>query len=738
MANFITHPYIRDGEIESRVYQEVLVASALTNGNTMIVAPTGLGKTNIAAMVIAKTLKDNPESKILMLAPTKPLVLQHEKSLKRVLNVTEDKFATFTGAVTPGLRQGLWNQKQVIIATPQSIENDVYNDNISLKDVALIVFDEAHRAVQGYSYVYIAESYLKKNKRPFILALTASPGASKEKIQEICANLYIQNVEIKTEQDQDVIGYVQDKTVVWKEIDFPEDFKNIQRLFDEHITQLFTQLKDMNLTLNYQTRGINKADLLKLQQYLLKIRNKNPNAYKALSVSAALMKMNHAKELFETQGLQPLRKYFRRLENDTTKASKAILEDLKIQKARVLVDRLYNNNQDHPKIKALVETAKQELETADKIIVFAHYRGMTKHLENLLKKEGIESHQFIGQATRGNDKGFTQKKQAEILDKFRAGEFSILITTSVGEEGLDLPEVDTVMFYEPVPSEIRSIQRSGRTARHRAGKVIIFITKGTKDEAYYWSSVNKEKKMKSILKGMDAKTATAQQKITEYMEDKPEKEIAVIYTDIRERASGILKELSEIPDIRVKAKQLPVADFLVSDRVAIERKEGNDFITSIINGRIFNQAQELVSNFQRPIIIVEGEIFGIRNVHDNAIRGALTSLMVDFGIPVFQTNSVKETAEMIAFIAKREQLQQQREVRLQGEKRAFGQNEQLQFIVESLPLVGPQMAKSLLKKFGTVQNVFNAQEQELKSIENMGDKKAREIRKTLTRSYEVG
>ena len=71
--------------------------------------------------------------------------------------------------------------------------------------------------------------------------------------------------------------------------------------------------------------------------------------------------------------------------------------------------------------------------------------------------------------------------------------------TSISEEGLDLPKVDYAIFYEAVPSEIRAIQRRGRVGRQSTGKIIFLLTKGTRDESYYWSAFHKEKRMKSIL-----------------------------------------------------------------------------------------------------------------------------------------------------------------------------------------------------------------------------------------------
>ena len=128
-------------------------------------------------------------------------------------------------------------------------------------------------------------------------------------------------------------------------------------------------------------------------------------------------------------------------------------------------------------------------------------------LKFLKDDPAIKAVRFVGQSSRADDEGLSQKKQAEILQKFRAGEFNVLIATSVGEEGIDIPATDMVLFYEPVPSEIRSIQRKGRTGRARAGRVVVLMAKGTRDEAYYWISDRKEKTMNRQMQSLSGQTS---------------------------------------------------------------------------------------------------------------------------------------------------------------------------------------------------------------------------------------
>ncbi len=726
---FVSHPLIRKEMVEDRKYQERLADSFFKKGNTLIAAPTAIGKTIIAALIIAHVLEKNPDGKVLFLAPTRPLALQHLNTLKKVMKIPADDFALLTGETVAKKRRELW-EKRILTATPQCVESDILNGNACLEKVVLVIFDEAHRAVRGYSYVFIAEQYKKKRKDALILALTASPGSSREKVQEVCDNLFIENVEIITEQDEDVAPYVQKKKTQWVRVRLPEEFAAVQSLLKAFLKDRMTILRENGLVI----RNPSKRELLRTQSVLLKQSKKNYEDFQLISVLSQVIKAQHAIELLETQGPKQLLEYLSKLWREKSKSSKRMIQDERVQKAFVISEKLVQQGAVHPKMMKAVEIVKEETSIGNSVILFSHYRDTAKQLEAMLLDAGVACKRFIGQSSRKGEKGMSQKEQAEIIKKFRDKEFQVLIATSIGEEGLDIPAVDTVVFYEPVPSEIRSIQRRGRAGRHKEGKVIVLITEGTQDEAYYWSSVSKEKKMKSLLSGMSSEEVKSQKKLEEFIGDL-EEEKPVIFADTRETASGIIRELLNRKVI-LKAKQLPVGDFLVSDRLAVERKEANDFVQSIIDGRLFSQLRELKSNFEKPLLLIEGEIFGIRNVSDKALRGALAAITVDFGIPVIQTRGVKDSADFIEFLAWREQFGEKREVRLRGEKHAMSLKEQQQFIVESLPGIGPVMAKNLLKHFGSVEKVFNATVEELEEVEGIGEKRAEEIRKVITGKYQ--
>jgi ERCC4-related helicase len=156
----------------------------------------------------------------------------------------------------------------------------------------------------------------------------------------------------------------------------------------------------------------------------------------------------------------------------------------------------------NPKVTELIKVLEGQLEAKpdSRLIVFTQYRDTVNALLKALNNNSrLKVERFVGQGEREGDPGMSQEQQREALEKLRNGETNILVATSIAEEGLDIPEVDHVVFYEPVPSEIRYIQRRGRTGRRVAGKVTILIAEDTIDEAFYWSSVSRAKKMKKII-----------------------------------------------------------------------------------------------------------------------------------------------------------------------------------------------------------------------------------------------
>ena len=411
------------------------------------------------------------------------------------------EMAVVTGSSKPAERGALY-KNDIIFSTPQTARNDIKNRALALKDFSLCIIDEAHRCVGNYAYVYVARKYMEEATCPLILALTASPGSHAARINDIKRMLFIINVEVRQREDSDVKPYVQKLKQSFVEVELPLAMKSIKSYMEKIKNERIRKLIEWKV----MRSNVTKTELLRVQQELMRKANQNKSGfmYAALSVIAEVLKLDHAIMLLETQSLYSLSRYFESLCQQKTKAVARLLNNADFKSAVRLTAELLAEGKEHPKMEKLKEIVSSELaENKDaRIIVFAQYRDTIKRIEEALR--GIQFAApiaFIGQAKRAGT-GLSQKEQAQILNEFRLGFHNILLATQIGEEGLDIEETSAVIFYEPVPSAIRSIQRSGRTARTQPGKVFVLITKCTRDVAYRWSSHRKEQRMKSALHAM--------------------------------------------------------------------------------------------------------------------------------------------------------------------------------------------------------------------------------------------
>jgi Fanconi anemia group M protein len=455
------------------------------------------------------------------------------------------------------------------------------------------------------------------------------------------------------------------------------------------------------------------------------------------------MKIQHGLELLETQGIVALHNYLTKLQRDgysaKTKAVKNLIADLNFRSALIKTQKMLEQGFRHPKLIELQKLVEKEASNNKeiKIIIFNQYRDNAKNIvEELNNLTGVSAKLFVGQQKKA-DSGLSQKQQKQMLDQFKNNEFNTLVATSVGEEGLDIPKVDLVIFYEPIPSAIRHIQRRGRTGRQEKGRVIILMTKNTRDEGYRWSAHHKEKRMYKNLANLKSKL-NLKHPVKEKPLEKfvPEEKRIKIFADHREKGSGIIKELIDL-NINIKLDQLKIADYILSSRCGVELKTVEDFASSIIDGRLLEQIKQLKNNFDCPIIIIEGEqdLFSVRNIHPNAIRGMLATIAVSYSIPTIFTKSPKESAALLSIIAKREQETSSTDFSMHANKKPLTIKEQQEYIVSALPNIGPNLAKELLKKFKTVKKIINAKEDKLQKVKKIGDKKAKSIREVIDSDY---
>ena len=821
-VGYVDHPLLAEDFIERRLYQLQLAGTA-RRAHTLVCLPTGLGKTSVSLLVTADRL-DSVGGKALLLAPTKPLVQQHTEFYREALTVPDDQIVVFTGDVRPDDRAALWADARIVIATPQVVENDLVGNRISLADVTHLTFDECHRGTGEYAYVYIAERYHADADQPLVTAMSASPGGTKEDIQTICENLGLDAVEVMTEDDADVDEFTHDTQVEWKRIDLPQELLDIRDGINEVIADRLSKLRELGVT-NVSSPDISQTQLNKIGAQLRKLMdNDQSEGYQGMSIHAEIMKLRRAVTLVETQSVESLRRYFERQKNaarssGASKASQRLVAEPKVRKAMRAAQQY---DQLHPKFSQtrilLAETLG--INNGERVIVFTESRDTAEALTEFLS-QNFRAQRFVGQGDKEGSDGMTQKEQQETLDRFRNGEFEVLVSTSVAEEGLDVPEVDLVLFYEPVPTAIRSIQRKGRTGRQAAGRVVVLMANDTRDEAYFWISRRKEKQMKSELRKLkgvaeeveaeldgsqsalnqfeetgeesaDASTASAERKqaektttatdgqpgLTDFgrLDENANVDIEVddddpgidddsddsdanrdggavvatagtdteeieIVADQRELDSTIARDLSTREGITTRLETLAVGDYVLSDRVAVERKSIEDFLDTLTGAdrSMFEQVGDLVGNYSRPIVIIEGDdLYGARNIHPNAIRGAVASLAIDFNASVLRTTDERDTADLLETIARREQEVRDRAVSVHGEKSAKTLAEQQEYVVSAIADIGPVTARALLEHFGSVERVMTAETEELLDVRGVGEVTAERIREVVGSAYADG
>ena len=490
--------------IQPREYQEKIFQTCIKK-NCLVVLPTGLGKTLIALMLVIQRMKEFPGERAVFLAPTKPLAEQHLNSFKKQLPELFGDMQLFTGEVKPEKRKKIWQTADIIFSTPQCVANDLKKNLYNLSNVCLLIEDEAHRFIKNYDYNYVSQEYQKQAQHPRIIGLTASPGNDVSRIKEICKNLSIEEVELRTRDSDDVKKYLQELKFEKIIVELPSEFEEIRHLLNKILNEYIEELRYRSVLFG----PANKISLLELQKKIsraLNMGNKNYNYMLGASACAQAIKIQHALELLETQTLEGFNKYLKALlEQASKKQSKGVVKLVAKPEFNFIFmqsNELLAKNHEHPKLNETNKLIKKEIENSPtvKIIIFTHFRDTANILsKNLNKIDGINAKVFIGQASKAGEKGLNQKEQKNIIQEFSEGKINILCATCIGEEGLDIPEVNAVIFYEPVSSAIRTIQRSGRTARLNKGKIIMLITKKTKDEFSFYISKAREKKMKKAI-----------------------------------------------------------------------------------------------------------------------------------------------------------------------------------------------------------------------------------------------
>ena len=479
--------YVRKNTIEHREYQ-VNVAEQASRENCVVVLPTGLGKTAVALQVIASHMAScsdaasadaAPAPAVLFLAPTRVLVNQHHEFLQNALTI--DDLSLVTGEDAAARRKKLWGAS-VVCATPEIARNDMARGMISPDTFGLVIFDEAHRTVGDYAYSAIAR--MLEPAGPRILGMTATLPSDRDRATEIMARLRIASVAERSESSPDVRPYVQKTETEWFRVDLTPELREMQSLLKRALKSRCETLRARHVSVE---ENPSLSSLLRLRDYVLR-RNRG-----AATPLFTAIRIHYALSILEAHGITPFLRFCERARKKKGAGTRELFEaDANFAQALRIADRAKRGGIEHPKVAKLAELVGG---IDGKILIFTSYRDSVDMICEALDGMGVSSGKLVGKA---GQTGLKQKQQVETVRRFRDGEFRIMVATRVGEEGLDISEVNHVIFYDNVPSSIRYVQRRGRTGRRTVGRLIVLIAKGTIDETYYWIGKRKIKIAESM------------------------------------------------------------------------------------------------------------------------------------------------------------------------------------------------------------------------------------------------
>ena len=523
--------------IEARAYQLEAADEALT-GSTMLVLPTAAGKTVVAWMVIAERLQST-SGWSLVIAPTVALVEQHLRGLSLALEDVEP--VSITGQNPVVKRPGLWGSSRVIVATPQVVRNDVVKGTLDLKDCSLLVVDEAHHATGEHAMAQVGEIYNSQSSNPLVFATTASPGSRKDLVREVCTRLSLERIHLRPSGDPMLAKHLAGLELQEIRVTVPDEIRHLAEpliLWQRGIVDRQRRLGRYVMSGAISHAGLSNA----MDRAQTAISRGESNAYQSVSQIATAMRLHHLINHLLSQGCAASKEFLLRLSSGDRSNTKSIRGFLRDPRISGLIRSLEEIDEVHSKVGAVRRLVRERLrrDSESRIIVFATFRDTVSALELALSElKGARPVRFVGQSSRDGSEGLTAKQQVERLDEFRDGSANVLVATSVGEEGLDIPSADLVIFYEPITSEIRTIQRRGRTGRHREGEVVVLIAEETRDEGAWAAAERRE----------------------EYMR-------RAVHRVRREIARGAVANLSNLNKFEIKSKRgsISAIDFVTSQR----------------------------------------------------------------------------------------------------------------------------------------------------------------------------
>lgn len=486
-----------------RDYQFNIVARGLFH-NLLVALPTGLGKTFIAATIMLNWFRWTTEAQIVFVAPTKPLVAQQIDACFHICGIPRSCTTMLIGGVPPAVRAEEWATKRVFFMTPQTLLNDLKHGYADPKKIVLLVVDEAHRATGGYAYVEVV-SFLRRFNSSFrVLALTATPGADVEAVQKVIDGLDISRVEIRTEDSLDICRYIHQRKVEKHVFSNSEEMQMCMDLYSQALQPTVNKVVGMNAFWSKDPLDITPFGIVNARKRWAQEAGRNVNQGQKYSVNAiftVLASISQSMELLKYYGIGPFYVKLKEFKESHAKSRSKTIDSICNSEAfKKLMVRLQTwtsieNFVGHPKMEFLQQAILEHFANAEdrvgsdaaatqsRIMVFAHFRDSAEEIVRVLRRHQpmIRPRVFVGQSSGKNSEGMNQKEQLEVIEKFKEGTFNTLVATSIGEEGLDIGDLDLIILYDSKASPIRMLQRMGRTGRKREGKVIFLQMKGKEE-----------------------------------------------------------------------------------------------------------------------------------------------------------------------------------------------------------------------------------------------------------------
>ncbi|XP_054651413.1 Fanconi anemia group M protein isoform X2 [Dunckerocampus dactyliophorus] len=479
-----------------REYQLKISEAALFQ-NTLVCLPTGLGKTFIASVVMYNFYRWYPSGKIVFMAPTKPLVSQQIEACYKVMGIPQAHMAELTGSTAANKRQEVWRSKRVFFLTPQVMMNDLSRDTCPARQVKCVVIDEAHKALGNHAYCQVIRQLSSQTLQFRILALSATPGGDTKSVQSVISNLLISHIELRSEESPDIQAHSHQRSVEKMVVPLGEALAAHQARYLQVLEKFMSRL--------VSNRAMGHKDLKSLTKYQLILARdqfrknpppniKGPQQGMLEGDFALCISLYHGYELLMQMGLRSLFFYIQGIMDGSREMSRTKNE---LQRTPVFMD-LYSEME--AKFVKLPGSPAQQVST--RVMIFSSFRDSVQEIAAMLNRHAplIRVMTFMGQASAGKGvKGFTQKEQLEVVNRFRQGGFNTLVSTCVGEEGLDIGEVDLIVCFDAQKNPIRLVQRMGRTGRKRQGRIVVILAEGREERTYNQSQSNKRSVLKSIV-----------------------------------------------------------------------------------------------------------------------------------------------------------------------------------------------------------------------------------------------